>query len=272
MAGQSAAPAEKICVVCGKDVAKLPRVKDAAGHYICVGSCQETLKAKMAAARPNPMKPAPAPAVKKPEPESYDLMEKLIAESPMSRARHCTGCGSPLVNNAVVCVRCGMNAMTGKAMKTRVSTEKAPKQKRVKYRNKYAVDSGGQSFWVLLGIYSAVLGIVGLLPLASPEAMLISIVIIGIASLVAWIAGVFAAFKNDQGMWGIIGILQIIPIIGAFASLAWLVFNLLFNEDNFSRALYWATFLGGIVWFTCVFMMVAMGNNVELFGKQLGGP
>lgn len=102
--------APKLCAACSKDVTALPRTKDAQGRYFCK-ECLAKLKAKAAA----PSKPVEQDAV----------MAKLLADTP--GVELCPNCGGGVQVGAKICIRCGFNKETGKAM--RVQVERAPKEK-----------------------------------------------------------------------------------------------------------------------------------------------
>lgn len=114
-----AGSAAKVCASCAVDVSNAPRTKDAQGRYFCK-PCVEKLKAKAAAPKAAAPKAAVAAA-----PSDNDVMGKLLADSPGLEL--CPNCGGGITSGAMICVRCGYNKETGKAMKVRV--ENAPKEK-----------------------------------------------------------------------------------------------------------------------------------------------
>lgn len=102
--------AAKTCAACAKDVSNLPRTKDGQGRYFCK-PCMEKLKSKVAQAA----KPVEQDAV----------MSKLLADSPSVEL--CPNCGGGIQSSAKICIRCGYNKETGKAM--RVQVEMAKKER-----------------------------------------------------------------------------------------------------------------------------------------------
>jgi hypothetical protein len=270
----TAESAAKVCVVCGANVAGKPRVKDAAGRYMCAGECQEKAEAQARAraqAREQAKLQPPPPPKKGPvvkstsSPGDGNLLGDLISNSPMVGAVACTACGNPMPNGAVVCTRCGFNSQTGKNLKTAVIREKEkkePKVKPLKYSNKYAYQSG-PSFWKALMVYTCALSVVSLLVFAGPLGVFAARVIFMLAGLAAWVTCVISAFKNDQTLFGI---LNIIPIVNWFSLL---IFNLLFNEDTMSRALYWSLWIGGFVLGVMIGIAFLLGFNVDLLSSSL---
>lgn len=114
----------KLCAACAKDVASLPRTKDAQGRYFCQ-ECAAKLKAKQpqqATARPAAPKPVP---VKAAAPSDGDVLSKMLADSP--GVELCPNCGGGMQSNSKICIRCGFNKETGRAM--RVQVEHAKKER-----------------------------------------------------------------------------------------------------------------------------------------------
>ncbi len=266
----TAESASKICVVCGQDVAGKPRVKDAAGRYMCAGACQE----KAAAAAKAAAKPAPAPRAVTPPPKAPpvakpagegSVLGDLISSSPMLNSAMCSECGNPMPGGAVICTRCGFNTQTGKALKTAVIKEKAVKEPKAvagKYHNKYGGQSG-PGFWKCVLVYSAVLSACSLLVFAGPTGFWLMYVILIIAGFITWIANVIAAFRNDQTLWGI---LLIVPFVNGIAAF---IFNLIANEDTQSRAMYWSLWIGGFVMGIVVGIAAALGVNFDMGSQSL---
>lgn len=252
----TAQPAKKICVVCGTDVDGKPRVKDAEGRYVCKGECEVKLAKK-----------AKAAANTTPLADADDVMSKLVAASPVINAKPCANCGSPLRQGSVVCTNCGTNTETGKKLKTAIIKEKEEKApKPGKYTNKYAGYSSEPNVWKMFFIFSLILSVVGLLPALKPELGLASLVILIIASILGFWGGAIAAFRNDQTLWGICHILCIVPGINFFAYIAVLAYNALFNEDQRSRAMFWATFIGNFMFGVGIAISVLNNTPVTLPG------
>lgn len=190
MAESVSSAAAKVCAACSKDVTNLPRTKDGQGRYFCK-PCVDKLKAKSAKA------PAQAET-----PEDTDVMAKLLASSP--GVELCPNCGGGINVGAKICVRCGFNKESGKAMKVVVERAKQEKEPKVKGRR-----SG--NFVISEGLYLLILcAVVGggfTLSMFEPAFGALLYIICSILFMVAWIWGIIAAFKDDEGLAGICGIL-----------------------------------------------------------------
>lgn len=191
-------------------------------------------------------------------------MSDLIADSPMLTARNCPSCSNPMVNGAVICVRCGYNTSTGKALHTRISVEQAPKEKRVKVKggNRYAQGDFGPGFGKVLLCACAGAAMIAGLAAIGPE-MVVSMVLLAILGLVACGWTVVAAFANDQTGWAICGIVgALIPIVG----LPFLVYAIFLNQERFSRSLYIASILGWLFWI--VVIVAAYGGQMPAISVE----
>jgi RNA polymerase subunit RPABC4/transcription elongation factor Spt4 len=273
----TAESAGKTCVVCGKDVSGQPRVKDAAGHYMCAGECQQKAIAaakarKDAAAQPKPAPPAPLgptlakkPASSEPLPPG-GLLGQLIDDSPMLKSAKCESCGSAMPGGSVICTRCGFNTQTGKALKTAVIVEKEKKEDKVasKYSNKYAVAEFGPSFGILFLIVVAVVGGSFAAGFISPGFVLVGFLIASVISFVGFVWGIVDAFRQGESMWGILGILT--PIVG-LTGLGFLYYMIFVNELKWSRALYLGSIVGTLVGLAIALGALGIDFDALLSGK-----
>jgi predicted amidophosphoribosyltransferase len=118
----------KVCSVCGIDVASRPRVKDAAGRYLC----QECFR-KVQAARGAQKAPSASPGQASggtPAPDEGDnsLVLQLGSGSLAEKGtRPCPECGRALPLDAVLCTNCGLNLETGKRIPIKVIKTKPNK-------------------------------------------------------------------------------------------------------------------------------------------------
>ena len=246
----TAESAGKTCVVCGKDVSGQPRVKDAAGHYMCAGECQQKAIAaakarKDAAAQPKPGPPAPLgptlakkPASSEPLPPG-GLLGQLIDDSPMLKSAKCESCGSAMPGGSVICTRCGFNTQTGKALKTAVIVEKEKKEEKVASRYK---GEFGPSFGMLFLIVAGTIGLLCGLATVSPIFMVLGLMLASLCLFVGAVWGIVDAFRQGEALWGILGVLGF--FLG-FPGLGFLYYMIFVNELKWSKSLY----LGGIVGF-----------------------
>lgn len=162
-------PTKKVCIVCGTDVSGKPRVKNAAGQYVCKGACEAKIKSSQGG--------------------SDDLMAKLLEASPVLRGKPCANCGTNMKEGAVVCTNCGTNAGTGKKLKTAVIIEREPVKARSRPR-----DNGLLIAWVIFAVLSVIFVGIGLAPLSDPK------MFIGTAAILS-IIGWFIALGISYHLW-----------------------------------------------------------------------
>lgn len=240
----------KLCVVCGKDVAGKPRVKDAAGRYTCVGDCQqkhvESMKQSVVPAKGagtasagGASKSASVSAASVPRSDEGSMLNDLISQSPMLKAGKCEQCGSIMPQGGVICTRCGFNTKTGKSVRTAVFVDK---EKKTSKSAEAASEAGSKVMAVLrspiiFGSMIAIgLGVVGFVGVQVPEFTLVAFSIVGIVYLVSIIWGLIDACQEQEYTWaglmiyhvigGFIpfGILRFGSIIGFFATVGYIVF------------------------------------------------
>jgi len=215
--------AAKVCAACAKDVTNLPRTKDAQGRYFCK-DCLAKLKTKANQAA----KPAEQDAV----------MSKLLSDSPSVEL--CPNCGGGIQSNAKICIRCGYNKETGKAM--RVQVERAKQDKEPK--------SGGSgiSFGMSPGLYLLLLVLVvggGFgAAMFNPMFAILLYALASLLGLVATIWAIVAAFKDGDGVYGILGIVGfVIP----FCGLAILYYALVKTGREYLKMTYAAALIGAVL-------------------------
>lgn len=122
----------KVCSVCGLDVSGKPRVKDAAGRYMCQ-DCLAKAKAARGAQTAPPPKPKPTTtAAPSGEDDNAFLLDIGGKGSVASQGvKPCPECGRALTEGSVVCVGCGYNSATGKRLQVKVQkAEKVKAEKR----------------------------------------------------------------------------------------------------------------------------------------------
>ena len=110
----------KTCVICGKDCAGQPRIKDKKGNYYHK-TCYEQAKARKAP----PAEAAPEPlAIQGDEPGGFDPFadhaDSPAAEAPPVGPNACPSCGNALQAGSVMCMNCGYNLQGGKQVSTKV--------------------------------------------------------------------------------------------------------------------------------------------------------
>jgi len=264
MSAQPAASGGKVCVVCGTDVSRKPRVKDTEGRYMCEGMCEQAARerAKAAAAKAaaprltSAAKPASSRPGASPPPanDDYDMMSDLLSDSPAVSATACPGCGNVLSGGALVCMNCGYNARVGKAAKTNIV--KMPKASQMPVPRRRSSGEFGPSFGVLFLLIVGPLSALCLLGTVSPMFWALGLLAAVGVYLVGIVWGIVSAFREGETGWGVCGILSfIVPFVGLF----FLYYMLVPNSDKWSKAL----FTGGLVSFIVgIFVLYAV----------LGGP
>jgi hypothetical protein len=240
------AQAEKICVVCGTDVASKPRVKNAQGEYLCkVGDCEKTAIARAKAAASTP-RSAP-PILSDPD---QTLMSNLIASSPMLSAKSCPTCSAPVTGNAVVCVRCGCNLQTGKQIKTAVIHEKVKKEPGAAAKAASGTVSMLTSPWVVALVLFLILGSVGVVGATVEGMALPALIIMGVMYIVALIWAISEAFRDgaEYMPWFMlshllgglipIGYVRVSAVIGFFCTIYYCIFE---TDKGYLRVIYLGT-------------------------------
>ena len=117
------ADGEKICVLCGQSCVGQPRIKNEKGQYAhraCVQAKQEQTQ-----------EPAGINTAEDDGAYGYDdeydalgggmddLLGDMDAQPEIGSASACGGCGQRMEDGAVVCMSCGFNAQSGRAMSTK---------------------------------------------------------------------------------------------------------------------------------------------------------
>ncbi len=259
MSAQPAAAGGKVCMICGADVAKKPRVKDEHGRYMCEGMCEQAARERNRAAAEKAAAPKPASAPKPaasrtvaPPPiiDNDDMMANLLSESPAASTSACPGCGSAMPGGALVCMNCGYNARVGKAAKTNIV--KMPKASQMPVPRRKSSGEFGPSFGVLALISIGFFG--GLTALGMLNVMLfgLAMLVVAVGVLVGYIWSIVSAFRSDNAKMGVFGLLCVVPIVNLI-SLVFVFWALTSNPDKWSRVLYTGAFLSYLVLLVILF-------------------
>ena len=244
----------KICMVCGEKCADRPRLKDAQGRYACQ-VCVEAKRGPGQRARARApgvgaaVAQAPAPAV---DAGIGFSMDDYLGDVQAADANPCPTCGTGRAADAVVCMQCGFDSSSGRAMKTKVGKDK-PKRARPAPR----MSSG----MVCVIIALAMLVVLPLVALASPETAALALIVAGLWAFVAYIYMIGAAFRDDDKFWGIIGLLVLVPLLGGLCWLAFVLYYCTIGSQRGVRKLsYWASLV--TVW---IILGIMYMHNPELF-------
>ncbi len=259
MSGQPSSASGKVCIVCGVDVSRKPRVKDQQGRYMCEGLCERTARerARAAAAKPASSVPAAPPAD-----DGYDMMADLLSESPAVNVSVCPGCGNAMPGGALVCMNCGYNTRVGKAAKTKVIRTPVASQMPVPRRR----SSGefGPSFGVLFLIIAGGISAIAAMGILHPGFCGLALLVAVLVHFVGHVWGIVSAFREDETGWGVCGILSFfVPLVGLF----FLFYMLARNTDKWSKSL----FAGGLVAAVAALCVLFAVMEPEQF-NQLGAP
>ncbi len=207
----------KICIVCGEDCSTRPRVKNPRGEYAC-RVCADTAASKGVV---SPQSPSGG--------GEDDLLADLIGDAVDHMGDACPTCGVVLPQDAVICTHCGLNIQVGKQIKTRITADKAPKEKKADrgYSGGGLAENAGK-------IHAGAAVLVVALGAVSLQTWMPALLIATIMGAVVYFWTMFNAFGNDSlgyAWCSVIGIF--IPIVG----IANLIYGI-FITDN--ATLRWA--------------------------------
>ena len=126
----------KHCVICGKDCAGQPRMKDASGRYYhneCFKQEQERQAQRSRAHTVNTESSEETGL----ELDQADLMDEILDDALQGTdsQRKCTSCGSPMLAHKVICMNCGFDSQSGFALEGETDFEK-PQHARISFMDK----------------------------------------------------------------------------------------------------------------------------------------
>ncbi len=235
----------KICIVCGEDCSTRPRVKNPQGEYAC-RACADTAASRGVVSGQSPSGGG-----------EDDLLADLIGDAVDHMGDVCPTCGVVLPQDAVICTHCGLNIQVGKQIKTRITADKPPKEKKA--------DRGysGGGLTEKAGVFHAGAAVlVVALGAVSLETWMPAMIIAMVMGLVVYFWAMFNAFSNDSlgyAWCSVIGIF--IPPL----SLANLIYGV-FITDN--PTLRWAYASWILAQFTLGALLVVHG--IDEFSKAMG--
>lgn len=250
----------KICNVCGKDVAQLPRVKDDQGRYWCkpcearaaAQQVEDNDSTKAGGDAPGSNGPAfeggrNAPRTMTPSPRAvgngiYDTGDGLDLSAAVQyeaqaeavelpKEQQCPSCHGHMEQSARVCIHCGYD----RQRRTRLST----KVEKVKEASSGSRRSGGTSeagLW-----FCAALGIVSVgvcwIPWVMPDIGLFAFLAVVAIGMASYITTTVCQFRDGETGWGIVSIVGFFLTIGSIANPLWAI--------GFSGRPWLAIFSGG---------------------------
>lgn len=149
---------EKVCVLCGQSCAGEPRIKDAKGNYAHRACAEQQQKAKQAELAENEALYADESiddGFGEGMDDLWDDIEPTEAEAG-GAASACPGCGTRMEPGVLVCMSCGYNTQSGKAVKTKKRDAKT-KSGGSKAAS-VGVAAGGLALKPILPVLGAVIG------------------------------------------------------------------------------------------------------------------
>lgn len=198
---------EKVCVICGRDCANVPRQKDPQGRYACK-SCLDARAIAPSRAKDLLVAPPPkqAPGTPPVDPDA-NVGYELLGDIP----EPCATCGAPLAKGIVVCTRCGYNAQTGERITTAVIASPAgPKSKPEVEDQEEEDDDEPRTPLVIHGGWAAgaiatVMAILFVVAKTSDSDLMIGVYSLGVigVSIIAAISSIIIPFQEEEAAWGL---------------------------------------------------------------------
>lgn len=228
----------KVCFLCGRDVAALPRVRDSEGRYACRSCAPDDAKSSTSATPTK--KPAASKPIAKPAPKAQ---ASSTTDDYFSNFQQnaCPKCGTVLGAGTKVCFSCGFDAATGETLTTKVvEAPKAPRDPAAKARRKFNIDSGpGVQFLIGFVPLAALFG----LGFVNKEWIYVYLVVAAVLGIWSYIGSLVCAFRDEDTTWAILGI---VGIVIPFVSLAMLIYGLVITQRSSLRILWLLSIIASI--------------------------
>jgi len=223
---------EKQCVICGESCVGQPRIRNEKGQY-AHRSCAEAKQT----AKPEPMQNEHDPdlAALGFDDDGFGDMSDLLPDTPPEPQQPalraaCPSCGTALDSGVVVCLNCGYNTASGKALKTKAKDKNTSIAGGAMVSG-VAGKAGGASIAILMPILGALIaGAIG----ASVWAGMVYLV----QYELGWVAiaiGVLVAFGAVMGARGestpIIGLLSVIVTVAAILVGKYVGISLIYENE-----------------------------------------
>lgn len=234
----------KVCFVCGKDVAALPRVRDNEGRYACRSCVREEVTSSAPAKQQSPRKTSARPPSKQPAgaPQA-DEAASGAADNYFSNIQQnaCPKCGTVLGVGTKVCFSCGFDSATGETLTTKiVAPPKAERDPGEKSPRKFKIDSGpGVNFLIGFVPLAALFG----LGFVNKEIIYVYLVVAAVLGIWTYIGSLVCAFRDEDTVWAILGI---VGIVIPFVSLAMLIYGLVITQRSSLRILWLLSILASV--------------------------
>jgi len=128
----------------------------------------------------------------------------------VQNSKQCPACSAFIPQEAVICVTCGHNTLTGRAARTRL--EKAVGEKATKGSRGGGVNLSGETFaFIVMGVLALLFG----LSYVDPMFITFYFIASGLYSLAYLILLIVTPFREGETGWGICAIASIfVPLVG----------------------------------------------------------
>lgn len=222
---------EKQCVLCGESCVGQPRIKNEKGQY-AHRACAE-------AQQKNKQHPEPAPdpelAALGFDDDGFGDMSDLLPDTPIEHEQPamrsaCPSCGTALAQGNVVCMNCGYNTQSGKAIKTKAKDQAAPNAGGAMVAGA-ASKAGGLTLLTIMPIVGAsVAGAIGAAiwaAIAYFAHLEIGWVAIGVGALVG--LGALIGARNDGNLW--VGCVAAVIAVASILAGKYAVVSIIYDKE-----------------------------------------
>lgn len=231
----------KICRVCQEDCSSKARVRDPEGNYYCKSCLKERQareEAGTARAAPRAAAPPGDPFAAEAAPASieggggYGLAELMEDAAPPIEegAMMCPECGNAIRAGAVLCMRCGYDPVKKKSMRTKVTVEREPNERKRTSSGTILLQSLFDESPILPLLAALILGGLLVAGMNDENMALAFFAIAGVIGTGIWIWGLVLMFMDSVAH----------ALFGFICGFYWLYWVILQSEN---RALQWLTLI-----------------------------
>lgn len=222
---------EKQCVLCGDSCVGQPRIKNEKGQYAHRACAEAQQKSKQQA------KPTPDPelAALGFDDDGFGDMGDLLPDTPIEPQQPamraaCPSCGNALAQGTVVCMNCGYNTQSGKALKTKAKDQTTPSAGGAMVAG-VAGKAGGFTLLTIMPIVGAcVAGAIGAAiwaAIAYFANLEIGWIAIGIGALVG--LGALIGARNDGNLW--VGCVAAVIAVASILAGKYAVISIIYDQE-----------------------------------------
>jgi len=268
----------KVCVLCGEDCSRVPRVKNRHGNYACE-SCLAEVKRRKAehfVAYSGGAEEAEEDAEGAGLEAEAELLD-LSADWSALEGGRCPGCGVPMLASAVVCTGCGYDRRSGGSVLERAVAPVAedvpegtvPLESKIEFdRTKapgYRRSLSGVSAWAAgAGGVVVVAGFGALAFLASPGVVMAAALVLGGLAVLGVVAMTVDAFLAGRAVWGVAGVLCFVPVLNLLAIPMFFLYWCVFGSDRTGWKIgFWTLMVSSwVLWFGAALRSPGAGIGV----------